>query len=444
MITITLPTRTRTGTLTGTLTYQLTVRPTLFWNWASSTSSPPIPFHLPAPPSSSSASTGKLHSNSAKSFTIDVTLQSNQHSYPALIDSRNPPSQDLSLTLQNGISFSVHLLVTQLSQATPIILGLPWLQEANLDVNWRSMMMTFDTGDEHLTASISLKSQHNPSIEEVPDEDRPLLPDPLCLLGPVLEDLKGEGSARDNTETQHCAAPKTPNPTPMPPLDAWARALAPFFLKDTGTGIIPPSNTNPDLFRLKTDENSDFLPSNINPDLSHLNTNKNLHFPPSNVNSDLSCSKTGKNSNIPPSNVNSDLSGSKTSKNSDIPSSHTNPNLSHSKTSKSSNFPPSHTNPDLSRSKIPTLFPPNIPWNRYKGQPRLRSPSPHPYSEESSHANSPSGGSPQVRIIGTTPFARIIQEGGQAYQLHITPTLPEEHLQADVPTPEKKLEDQII
>ncbi|KAG6894479.1 hypothetical protein C0992_005961 [Termitomyces sp. T32_za158] len=262
----------------------------------------------------------------------------------------------------------------------------------------------FDTGDECLTASISLRSRHNPSVEEVPDEDSPLLPDPLSPLGPVLEDLKGEGSAKDNTKTQHRAAPETP-PTPMPPLDAWAQALNPLFLTDTdiGTGIIPPSNTNPDLSCLKTNKNPDFPPSNINPDLSRLKTNENPHSPPSNVNPNLSCSKTSKNSNIPPSNANS----------------------------------------DLFRSKIPIPFPPNIPWNRYKGRPRLRSPPLHPYCEEPP-ANSPSGGSPRVRIIGAAPFAQIIQEGGQAYQLHITPTPPEEHLQADAPTPEKKLEDQIL
>ncbi|KAG6881607.1 hypothetical protein C0992_000627, partial [Termitomyces sp. T32_za158] len=140
-----------------------------------------------------------------------------------------------AITLQNGISFPVDLLVTQLSRATPIILGLPWLREANPDVNWRSMTMTFDTGDERLAASISLRSRHNPSVEEVPDEDSPLLPDPLPPLGPVLEDLKGEGSAKDNTKTQHRAAPKTPNPIPMPPLDARAQTTNPPSLTDTDT-----------------------------------------------------------------------------------------------------------------------------------------------------------------------------------------------------------------
>ncbi|KAG6883801.1 hypothetical protein C0992_007738 [Termitomyces sp. T32_za158] len=271
-----------------------------------------------------------------------------------------------------------------------------------------------------------MTSRHNSSVKEVSDEDSPLLPNPLSRLGPMLEDLKGDSSAKDNTKTQHCTVPKTP-PTPTPPLDAWAQALTPLFLTDTDTGIIPSSNTNPDLSRLKTDENPDFPPSNINPDFSCLKTNKNPHFPPSNVNSDLSRSKTSKNSDIPPSNANSDLSRSKTGKNSDIPPSNANSDRSCSKTSKNPDIPPSHTNSDLSRSKIPIPLPPNIPWNRYKGWPRSRSPSPHPYCEEPP-ANSPSGGSLQVRIIGAAPFAWIIQERGQAYQLHITPTPPEEHL----------------
>ncbi|KAG6869744.1 hypothetical protein C0992_002149, partial [Termitomyces sp. T32_za158] len=155
-------------------------------------------------------------------------------------------------------------------------------------------------------------------------------------------------------------------------------------------------------------------------------TDENLDFPPSNINPDLSRRKNDENPHSPPSNVN--------------------PDLSRSKTSKKSDFPPSHTNSDLSRSKtskIPTPFPPNIPRNRYKGRPRSRSPPPHPYRKEPPD-NSSSEGSPQIRIIGAAPFARIIQEGGQAYQLHITPTLPEEHLRADVPTPDKKSEDQIL
>ncbi|KAG6894379.1 hypothetical protein C0992_006357 [Termitomyces sp. T32_za158] len=195
--------------------------------------------------------------------------------------------------------------------------------------------------------TIFLKSRHNPSIQEVPDEDCPLLPNPLSPPGPMLEDLKGEGSAKNNTKTQYHAAPKTPNPTPMPPLDAQTQAPTSFFLTDTGTSIIPSSNTNPNLSRLKTDENSDFPPFNINSDLSRLKTNKNPHSPSFNVNSNLSRSKTSKNSDIPPSNTNSDLSRNKTSKNSDIPPSHTNPDCH--------DLPPGH-HPNTPRLLAPTTL----------------------------------------------------------------------------------------
>ncbi|KAG6859122.1 hypothetical protein C0995_011340 [Termitomyces sp. Mi166 len=51
-----------------------------------------------------------------------------------------------------------------------------------------------------------------------------------------------------------------------------------------------------------------------------------------------------------------------------------------------------------------------------------------------------------IRIISTAPFAQIIQEGAQAYQLHISLSLPKEHLwaNANVPAPKTKLEDQIL
>ncbi|KAG6886964.1 hypothetical protein C0995_002833 [Termitomyces sp. Mi166 len=51
-----------------------------------------------------------------------------------------------------------------------------------------------------------------------------------------------------------------------------------------------------------------------------------------------------------------------------------------------------------------------------------------------------------IRIISAAPFAQIIQKGAQAYQLHVSPSLLEGHLWADanIPTPETKLEEQIL
>ncbi|KAG6883352.1 hypothetical protein C0993_006619 [Termitomyces sp. T159_Od127] len=49
-----------------------------------------------------------------------------------------------------------------------------------------------------------------------------------------------------------------------------------------------------------------------------------------------------------------------------------------------------------------------------------------------------------IKIIGSAPFACILQDGTPAYQLQITLVLPEEHLDADTTTPESKTEEQIL
>ncbi|KAG6863200.1 hypothetical protein C0993_012502, partial [Termitomyces sp. T159_Od127] len=49
-----------------------------------------------------------------------------------------------------------------------------------------------------------------------------------------------------------------------------------------------------------------------------------------------------------------------------------------------------------------------------------------------------------IKIIGLAPFARIIQDGTPAFQLHISLALPEEHLGADTTTLEPKSEEQIL
>ncbi|KAG6869842.1 hypothetical protein C0992_001794, partial [Termitomyces sp. T32_za158] len=49
-----------------------------------------------------------------------------------------------------------------------------------------------------------------------------------------------------------------------------------------------------------------------------------------------------------------------------------------------------------------------------------------------------------IRIIGAALFARILQEGAQAFQLHITPTLPEEHLRAEASPPTQDTEEETL
>ncbi|KAG5733079.1 hypothetical protein E4T56_gene3539 [Termitomyces sp. T112] len=50
---------------------------------------------------------------------------------------------DNTLTLDNDLQFQAQLLVTQLPLPTPIMLGLPWLQDINSNINWKNLTMQF-------------------------------------------------------------------------------------------------------------------------------------------------------------------------------------------------------------------------------------------------------------------------------------------------------------
>ncbi|KAG6859564.1 hypothetical protein C0995_007255 [Termitomyces sp. Mi166 len=95
------------------------------------------------------------------------------------------------ISLANSLKFPVNLQVTQLHHAMPIILGLPWLHDANPDIDWKSMTMTFETKEAQLAASFSLKSRLTPTIKEVVNEDFLEPTNPESIHQPILVDLKG-------------------------------------------------------------------------------------------------------------------------------------------------------------------------------------------------------------------------------------------------------------
>ncbi|KAG5716920.1 hypothetical protein E4T56_gene8539 [Termitomyces sp. T112] len=53
-------------------------------------------------------------------------------------------------------------------------------------------------------------------------------------------------------------------------------------------------------------------------------------------------------------------------------------------------------------------------------------------------------GNLNIKIIGTVPFTRLLQEGTPTFQLQVTPALPEEYLRAGTTVPENKTEEQIL
>ncbi|KAG5725136.1 hypothetical protein E4T56_gene10241 [Termitomyces sp. T112] len=88
--------------------------------------------------------------------------------------------------------------------------------------------------------------------------------------------------------------------------------------------------------------------------------------------------------------------------------------------------------------------------NRYKGPqyPDLRSSTNSATTPDLSAttltSNSVNSGSLDIKIVGAVPFARLLQDSTPAFQLQITPALPEEHLCTGTTMPESKTEEQIL
>ncbi|KAG6858192.1 hypothetical protein C0995_001878, partial [Termitomyces sp. Mi166 len=186
-------------------------------------SSPPtsnVPFHFP-PHSNSTLTTftflKQLHSSSASAthatlinsgttgtfVSLELALSSEEIGEPIelqLFDGTSTASELVThhhsnvISLANGFIFSVDLLVTQLHHAMLIILGLPWLHDANSDIDWKLMIMMFKAGDAQLAASFSLKSRSTLTIKEVVDEDCSEPPNPEFIYQPILVDLEKKKS----------------------------------------------------------------------------------------------------------------------------------------------------------------------------------------------------------------------------------------------------------
>ncbi|KNZ73134.1 hypothetical protein J132_01046 [Termitomyces sp. J132] len=172
---------------------------TLRLDWDNSTNSRLVPFDV-SPSSENSKATIdhpwtplQLHSRSAQSFIINVRLDDPSKVFPALVDSsasgtfvsnqlnlwrnnldrplklqlfnRSPATRDNTLTLDNDLQFQARLLVTQLPPLTPIVLGLPWLQDVNPNIDWKDLTMQFPGPEASLAAAIPLR------LQSIPDSD---------------------------------------------------------------------------------------------------------------------------------------------------------------------------------------------------------------------------------------------------------------------------------
>ncbi|KAG5329387.1 hypothetical protein C0989_009572 [Termitomyces sp. Mn162] len=85
-----------------------------------------------------------------------------------------------TLTLDNDLQFQARLLVTQLPPSTPIVLGLPWLQDVNPDINWKNLTMQFPGPEASLAAAIHLRFQSIPDPDATLDPTAtPTVPNPV-------------------------------------------------------------------------------------------------------------------------------------------------------------------------------------------------------------------------------------------------------------------------
>ncbi|KAG5723902.1 hypothetical protein E4T56_gene9787 [Termitomyces sp. T112] len=137
----------------------------------------------------------QLRSRSAWLFIINVQLNDSSKVFPALINSsasgtfisnqlglwrnnldkslelqlfdgspattRISQYHDNTLTLDNDLQFQAWLLITQLPPPTPIVLGLPWLQDINSNINWKNLTMQFPSPENQYKGLRYPNQQHS-------------------------------------------------------------------------------------------------------------------------------------------------------------------------------------------------------------------------------------------------------------------------------------------
>ncbi|KAF5376110.1 hypothetical protein D9615_007778 [Tricholomella constricta] len=184
-------------------------------------------------PTTTDTGAQRLPLRSAHSFTIEVQLKGSPTRLQALIDSGaagnfitqslctkpeplvNPMTLQLfngnpsgggaishhspkMIKLENGLEYKVDLLITQLHPATPLVLGLPWLQKANPDIDWREMSMTMEQGAGLAAISLSQKTQWGTvTLEEEEDVEAPK---PANLLSEKTTSPQGPLGQRERSE----------------------------------------------------------------------------------------------------------------------------------------------------------------------------------------------------------------------------------------------------
>ncbi|KAG5349372.1 hypothetical protein C0989_004335 [Termitomyces sp. Mn162] len=213
----------------------------------------------------------QLCSRSAWSFIINVQLNDSSKVFPALVNSstsgtfvsnqlslqrndlnkplklqlfnRSPTTtritqyHDNTLTLDNDLQFQAWLLVTQLPPSTPIVLGLPWLQDVNPNIDWKDLTMQFPSPEASLAATIPL------CLQSIPDSD---VSHPSASTSRVIQ---SPSTSDDNPNKEGDATPpQSPSITlqQLPPNISWNQYKGPWYPDQRCTRSPTNSATTPD------------------------------------------------------------------------------------------------------------------------------------------------------------------------------------------------------
>ncbi|KAG6887499.1 hypothetical protein C0995_014830 [Termitomyces sp. Mi166 len=183
-------------------------------DWSFSPPTSIILFHFSPcsnPTPTASTSLGLLHFSSARFFIIEVMLQLTGATHAALIDSGTTSTfvslelalsskeigESIELQLFDSIPTASELVTYHHSDILSLANSLNFpvdLQNANPDIDWKLMTMTFEAEYAQLAASFPLKSRFTLTIEEVIDEDCIEPPNPESTHQSILVDLKREES----------------------------------------------------------------------------------------------------------------------------------------------------------------------------------------------------------------------------------------------------------
>ncbi|KAG6815275.1 hypothetical protein H0H93_010365, partial [Arthromyces matolae] len=390
----------------------------------------------------------------------------------------------IRLTFENQITQELRMLVTKLHRSASMVLGLPWLQETNPLIDWEVLSMSFDRKPESKQVNFEIPSKTQTHVTSKATEPINLRSraERAFVIQAKLESNKQQHYALIDSGAAGVFASDTMGLEGKPlerPL-----TLQLFDGSTATTGVI--SHEHSDTITLDNDLKFpvNFLLTRLHPSIPLV-----LGLPwLRKVNPDIDWRKmtmtfdgtsTIAASTILPLHRKSppvlieeieDEDAPKPSKEAstfqpllrDLREGEVVETLEPTTTINPCTTTPTTTTNDQPIPQSPTKaqrqnpkFPPNIPRNRVKRY-RSRSKSPGRTStdeETTSNINlediedsSPGPkGRPHVRIIGAAPFANLLRDGVEAFQLHIAPSIPEEQLRAQpIPSKEADKEEDLL